>query len=179
MSTLPLSGVNSRFFSVIPLSRFSLKKYRFFAYFEFEKNRRYNYLYCVNVTYLNPECLCYVNGRLDTFWGELGKLMEAGEPRFPHLSRLMTTLLVVPAGNASSEIVCSHVRKIATNFRSELCALLSVKWNVDDSATSCTCSAKLIRSAKSATYSYNQGHRFWNCEFRISKITIWSCHICL
>ena len=60
-------------------------------------------------------------GRLDTFWGEMGKLVEAGEPRFPHLSRLMTTLLVVglPAGNAS-ERVFSHVRNIATNFRSEL-----------------------------------------------------------
>ena len=91
--------------------------------------------------------------------GEMGKLMEleAGEPRFPDMSQLMTTLLVVPAGNASSERVFSQVRKIATNFRSELCALLSVKWNVDDSATSCTCSAKLIRSAKSATYRYNQG----------------------
>ena len=32
----------------------------------------------------------------------------------------MTTLLVVPAGNASSERVFSQVRKIATNFRSEL-----------------------------------------------------------
>ena len=61
--------------------------------------------------------------------GEMGKLMEAGEPRFPHLSRLMTTLLVVPAGNASSERVFSQVRKIATNFRSELCALFNVKWN--------------------------------------------------
>ena len=32
----------------------------------------------------------------------------------------MTTLLVVPAGNGSSERVFSQVRKIATNFRSEL-----------------------------------------------------------
>ena len=39
MSTLPLSGVNSRFFSAIPLSRFSLKMSRFFAYFELEKIR--------------------------------------------------------------------------------------------------------------------------------------------
>ena len=37
MSTLPLSGVNSRFFSAIPLSRFSLKMSRFFAYFELGK----------------------------------------------------------------------------------------------------------------------------------------------
>ena len=161
MSTLPLSGVNSRFFSVIPLSRFSLKKSRFFVRinFEFEKNRRYNYLCCVNTSY-TPRVLMLRQRTVGHLLGEMGKLMEAGEPRFPHLSRLMTTLLVVPTGNASSEIVSSQVRKIATNFRSELCRALSVKWNVDDSATSCTCSAKLIRSAKSATYRYNQGHRF-------------------
>ena len=41
VSTLQLSGVNSRFFSVIPLSRFSLKMSRFFCvgYFEMEKMR--------------------------------------------------------------------------------------------------------------------------------------------
>ena len=39
MSRVPLSGVNSRFFSVIPLSRFLLKMSRFFAYFELEKMR--------------------------------------------------------------------------------------------------------------------------------------------
>ena len=32
MSTIPLSGVNSSFFSAIPLSRFSLKMYRFFLH---------------------------------------------------------------------------------------------------------------------------------------------------
>ena len=92
-------------------------------------------------------------GWLDTFWGEMGKLMETGEPRFPLLSWLMTTLLVVPAGNASSERVFSQVRKIATNFgRDMLCALLSVRWNVDD------------RQQAS-----RGGHWFWNCEFRNSN----------
>ena len=69
VSTLPLSGVNSRFFSTIPLSRFSLKMSRFFL------------------------------------------------------------------GISSWE-------------KYTLCALLSVKWNSDDSATTFQCSAKLIRSAK-------------------------------
>ena len=36
-----------------------------------------------------------------------------------------------------------------------LCALHSVKWNSDNSATSFQCLTKLIRSAKSATYRYN------------------------
>ena len=49
------------------------------------------------------------------------------------------------------------------------CALLSVKWNSDDSATSSQCSAKLIRSAKPTTY---QGHHwFWNW------VAIWPCHV--
>ena len=39
VSTLPLSGVNSSFCSAIPLSRFPLKRSRFFAYFELEKMR--------------------------------------------------------------------------------------------------------------------------------------------
>ena len=134
----------------------------------------------LQTTRCRPTCRRTLDGWTPS-GGEMGKLVEAGEPRFPHLSRLMTTLLVLPAGNASSKIVCSQVRKIATNFRSELgrdtlflrrpsmsyfeletdglyCALLSVKCNVDDSATSFTCSAKLVRSAKSATYRYNQGH---------------------
>ena len=39
MSTLPLSGINSRFFSAIPLSRFSLKMSRFFCVFGVGKMR--------------------------------------------------------------------------------------------------------------------------------------------
>ena len=65
MSTVPLSGVNSRLFSAIPLSRFSLKKSRF-------------------------------------FW------------------------------------------RISSWKNCNLCALFSVKWNLDDSATSFPCSAKQI-----------------------------------
>ena len=46
------------------------------------------------------------------------------------------------------------------------CALLSVKWNSDHSATSFQCSTKLIRSAKSATYRYHKGttSKMW-CVF--------------
>ena len=73
MSTVPFSGVNSRFFSVIPLFHFSIKMSRFFF-------------------------------------------------------------------GSSSWKKCT------------LCALLSVKWNSDDSATSFQCSAKLIRSAKLYNY---------------------------
>ena len=39
VSTLPLSGVNSRFFSAIPLSRFSLKMSRLFCVFRVGKMR--------------------------------------------------------------------------------------------------------------------------------------------
>ena len=40
-----------------------------------------------------------------------------------------------------------------------ICALLSVKWNSDDSATSFPCSAKLICSAMSATTSLQLTNR--------------------
>ena len=73
----------------------------------------------LQTTRCRPTCRRTLDGWTPS-GGEMGKLVEAGELRFPHLSRLMTTLLVVPAGNASSERVFSQVRKIATNFRSEL-----------------------------------------------------------
>ena len=103
------------------------------------------------------------DSRLDTFWGEMGRLSQAGEVRFPHLAALMKVLLVVPAGNASSERVSSQVRKICTSFRSELgrdtlCALLSVKWNSDCSAADFRPSSQMLRAAKSATATYNRAH---------------------
>ena len=49
--------------------------------------------------------------------------------------------------------------RISSWKKCALCALLSVKWNSDDSATSFLCSAKLIRSAMSATISLQLTHR--------------------
>ena len=107
------------------------------------------------------------DSRLDTFWGQMGKLTHAGERRFPHLSGLMKVLLVVPAGNASSERVFSQVRKISTCFRSELgrdtiCALLNVKWNSDATVPEFSPTPQLLRAAKSATATYNQAHTHTN-----------------
>ena len=42
------------------------------------------------------------DGRLDTFWGGMGRLSQAGEVRFPRLSALMKVLLVVRATRAVS-----------------------------------------------------------------------------
>ena len=65
---------------------------------------------------------------------------------------------------APSPIPAFHLKRPAFFLRISslkewvLCSLLSVMWNSNDSATSVQCSGKLIRSAKSATYRYNQGH---------------------
>ena len=77
----------------------------------------------------------------------------AGKVRFPQLAALMKVLLVVPAGNASSERVFSQVWKICVlQLRAGTghFALLSVKWNSD-------CS-QMLRAAKSATANYNLAH---------------------
>ena len=61
-----------------------------------------------------------------------------------------------------------------------LCALLSVKWNSDDSATSLQCSAKLIRSAKSATLSLQPGTCLKLCRpiFRNTRAQFdRACHV--
>ena len=72
-------------------------------------------------------------------------------------------LLTIPPGNAGSERTFSMVRKIDTEFRSELghdtiCALLSVK-NSYQKPSEFNPSQSLLRTAKSATYMYNKQHK--------------------
>ena len=55
----------------------------------------------------------------DNLWAQIGKLKTfSGEPRFPLLGRLRTTLSVIAHSNADSEWVFSLCRKIDTDSRS-------------------------------------------------------------
>ena len=88
----------------------------------------------------------------------------SGTSRFALLAKVMLAFLVVPLSNASSERAFSMVRKIETDFRSELaqgttCALLSVKMNTDVRPSVFAPSAKVLESARNAVSSYNQEHR--------------------
>ena len=109
----------------------------------------------------------YVHGetRLDAFWGDMSERRDgSGTARFALLAKVMLAFLVVPLSNASSERAFSMVRKIETDFRSELaqgttCTLLSVKMNTDVRPSVFASSAKVLESARNAVSSYNQEHR--------------------
>ena len=79
---------------------------------------------------------CVTDDNIEQFWGEMGKLDDifSGAKRFGVLSKLAKTLLVLPNSNADSERAFSIIKKIHTEFRSDLnndiiCGLLSCKFN--------------------------------------------------
>ena len=66
------------------------------------------------------------------------------------LTYLLTLLSAIPLSRFSLKMSRLFLR-ISSWKKCALCALFSVKWNSDDSATNFQCSAKLIRFAESAT----------------------------
>jgi len=68
-------------------------------------------------------------------WQEIGRMKTlCGTPRFPNFTRLAKCILSLPISNADTEKVFSIVRKIVTDYRTEmdqstLCALVSCKLN--------------------------------------------------
>ena len=61
-------------------------------------------------------------GRLDEFWGQVNLMTNkvTKDPRFPLLSRLATAMLTIPNSNADCERDFSVVRKIQTDYRSDM-----------------------------------------------------------
>ena len=78
-------------------------------------------------------------------------------------------MVIIPISNAASERAFSMVRKIETDFRSELahnpnpaqdttCSLLSTKMNSDVRPSLFVPSVQVLRAAKRATLDYNTTH---------------------
>ena len=63
-----------------------------------------------------------LKNNIEQFWGEMGKLDDifSGTKRFCVLSKLAKTLLVLPNSYADSERAFSIIKKIHTEFRSDL-----------------------------------------------------------
>ena len=80
--------------------------------------------------------------------------------RFNLLSKLAITLLVLPNSNADCERAFSIVKKIHTDFRSELnslCALLTCKFNhIVESCYEYKPSEVVLKASKSAANDYNK-----------------------
>ena len=103
---------------------------------------------------------------LDHFWGTVSKLKLAdGTTRFPTLGKLMKALMCIPHSNASSERAFSMMKKVTTEFRSELgqdtlCAIMALKYNGHECChPNLFKDEDLLKKAKSATYLYNKEHK--------------------
>lgn len=98
------------------------------------------------------------------YWQEVGNMKTLqGDDRFPSLFLLAKCLLSLPVSNADTERVFSIVRKIITDYRTEmeqstLCALLSCKMNCDCPCYELDTPKELLRAAKVATMEYNRAH---------------------
>ena len=105
---------------------------------------------------------------LCTYWQEIGNMKTLqGENRFPCLVLLAQCLLSLPVSNADTERVFSIVRKIITDYRTEmeqstLCALLACKMNCDCPCYELETPKELLRAAKVATMEYNRAHSSTN-----------------
>lgn len=98
------------------------------------------------------------------YWQEVGSMKTLqGDDRFPSLFLLAKCLLSLPVSNADTERVFSIVRKIITDYRTEmeqstLCALLTCKMNCDCPCYELDTPKELLRAAKVATMEYNRAH---------------------
>ena len=107
---------------------------------------------------------CIENHQICSYWQCVGELKTlCGAARFPHLSRLSKCLLALPVSNAETERIFSIVRKIVTDYRSQmdqstLCALISCKVNNDTVCFQLDTPTSLLKEAKSATVKYNLAH---------------------
>ena len=107
---------------------------------------------------------CIDNHKLCSYWQSVGEMKTlCGTARFPYLSKLSKCLLALPVSNAETERVFSIVRKIVTDYRSQmdqstLCALISCKVNNDTVCFQLQTPTPLLKQAKSATLNYNVAH---------------------
>ena len=104
------------------------------------------------------------NEDLCGYWQQIGKIVKAdGSVRFPHLTRLAQRLLALPVSNAETERVFSIMRKIVTDYRTQLdqrtlCALVSCKLNSDCRCFELATPNGLLQQARTATMEYNRAH---------------------
>ena len=102
--------------------------------------------------------------RADEQWAMIGKITDVtGNLRYPDLTKLAQSVLLIPHSNASCERVFSNVRKVRTDFRgsmsaSTLEAICTVKMDMQNSQTSCyegTYTREETKAAKKATMKFN------------------------
>ena len=96
--------------------------------------------------------------RLCVYWNHIGRMTT-----LHGLIKLAKCILALPVSNANTEIVFSIVRKIITDYRTQLnqetlCSLLACKVNNDSECFQLETPIELLRQAKVTTKEYNQAH---------------------
>ena len=95
------------------------------------------------------------------FWLSVLNMKSAmGEYRYTNLGRLALQLLAIPTSNADSERVFSLVRRIQTDFRSQLIpetisALIGVHFNTNENCCEGNFDSNFLKEAKSCTHQKN------------------------
>ncbi len=97
--------------------------------------------------------------RLDTFWLAMEVIKVPAGQRFKHLPHLALTALSLPHSNAEPERCFSMVRKVQSDYRSNLSSetlnsLLCVKINSEVECYNYKPSPQELRSAKTACLAY-------------------------
>ena len=102
---------------------------------------------------------------IDVLWAYIRKIQIIGssECKFAWLSKVATTVLVIPHSNASEERVFSMVRKNKTPFRPSLgldgtlSSIITVKLGIEEPCEKFEPDRALLDDAK-ATWEYNKAH---------------------
>ena len=99
-----------------------------------------------------------------SYWQVIGNMKNInGTTRFSLLTRLAKCSLSLPHSNADTERVFSIVRKIITDYRTEMeqstsCALVAYKLNNDSTCFKLNTPKELLTKAKSTSMDYNKAH---------------------
>lgn len=109
-----------------------------------------------------------MTGALRNVWQSLTQFQQmddieltfASSKRFPTLCKLAKSCLVLPVSNAEVERIFSMLKKVQTEFRSELandtiCSLLCCKQNTDFPCHKFDPSDSVLKAAKAAASLYN------------------------
>lgn len=102
---------------------------------------------------------------INRFWLDMSRMKLANDqPRFPKLCSILTAAMTIPNSNAECERVFSHLKKIQTNFRSELSndtitSILATKLNNNKCCYESIPEKTTLKKAKLATKSYTNEHK--------------------
>ena len=102
------------------------------------------------------------SAQLCVYWQEIGRMSTVtGTATFPNLTSLVKCILALPVANADTERIFSIVRKVVTDYRTQLeqnTLLVSCKLNNDKKCYELETPSELLSQACTATMEYNRAH---------------------